>query len=808
MSGVLRLGAGDVLVPLTLQVQARYCPCSWGRSAWQHAMLPQRACRSTRLPSHGRDLVCDLDSAKLDSRGLDTCANRRPLSVERLSLGLAWVENCSPIRIWHTRVVTAPTPHDSLVGVGQPHGEFREGGSFRPDVQGLRAIAVCMVVAFHSGLPIVGGFTGVDVFFVISGFVITAMLLRELAATGSLRAGRFFARRIKRIMPALAAMTTLTSLGAILLASPFGAQQVTGQTALGATFVNANYVIFLVTGGYFDTAAGSNPLLHTWSLSVEEQFYVVFPFLVLGAWKWGARRRTFGADGRAMALTTLFMVTGLSFLFCVALSYGLLPAPSARAQDSIAFYSAPSRGWEFGVGALVALAVSMRRTAPRRVANGAAGLGFIGLAASALFMSGSSHFPGLQAALPVSAAGLLLWAGASEGAVTNRWLSSAPMVWLGDLSYSWYLWHWPFIVFAKTLAPGRFWVLPAAAVLSLLPAWLSLHLLENPLRQNLNIVGRRVIKVAGVTVAIPTAFSALLLLGGQYSWGSPAIAGMAAQVVPLHAASTAGCDSPTPLGEQTGSECSWNLSATGSPLYLLGDSSAGQLTEAAVGASRTLSRPLSVGTLSACPVVDGTVYSDGRLGASCRDFLAGSVESLASLRKGVVLVSSRSDAYINSGRNMPRFEFVNPSGSRVSSPEEKAMVYTTQLTGELERLKATGQKVLFVRSNPYFLNADQDSWTPAACPNITVMIASENCGMSVSLTDMRMLQRLSREAEDTAIRLSGVASVDFTQQLCSDDVCATNNRGTWIYRDGTHLTVAKSRDLAPVLADAIRNVPS
>ena len=147
----------------------------------------------------------------------------------------------------------------------------------RRDIQGLRAVAVLLVVFFHAGLPLPGGFVGVDVFFVISGFVITGMLAREFERSGRIKFREFYARRFKRLTPALALMVTVTVLLSAVIASPLGAQQVTAQTAIGAMLLAANVVIALTTGGYFDAAADTNPLLNTWSLSVEEQFYLFFP---------------------------------------------------------------------------------------------------------------------------------------------------------------------------------------------------------------------------------------------------------------------------------------------------------------------------------------------------------------------------------------------------------------------------------------------------------------------------------------------------------------------------------------------------
>lgn len=171
-----------------------------------------------------------------------------------------------------------------LPAVGERAAAAGPASSRRPDIQGLRAVAVLMVVAFHAGLPVPGGFVGVDVFFVISGFVITAMLHREWHQTGRIRFGRFYLRRFKRLTPALALVVAVTMVISIVVLSPFGPQQTAAKTAFGAMLLAANFVIARTTGGYFDAPAEANPLLNTWSLPVEEQFYLVFPALIAFGW--------------------------------------------------------------------------------------------------------------------------------------------------------------------------------------------------------------------------------------------------------------------------------------------------------------------------------------------------------------------------------------------------------------------------------------------------------------------------------------------------------------------------------------------
>ncbi|MDX6398953.1 MAG: hypothetical protein QOJ43_2361, partial [Gaiellaceae bacterium] len=242
----------------------------------------------------------------------------------------------------------------------------------RRDIQGLRAVAVLLVVAYHAGLPTPGGFSGVDVFFAISGFVITTTLIRELASDGSIDLLRFYGRRVRRLLPALAVMLTVVALLGTL-ASPLAAQRTGALTGVAASFFGANVYLAQLPAGYFDVSSTLDPLLHTWTLAVEEQFYLVFPLLLLLGWACSRRRA-------AAALVATISIC--SFFLAVVL-----------AGSSFGFYSAVTRAWEFGAGALVAIAAPWLVRAPARFGALVAAFGLGAIAVTAFGVRGTAGDP-------------------------------------------------------------------------------------------------------------------------------------------------------------------------------------------------------------------------------------------------------------------------------------------------------------------------------------------------------------------------------------------------------------------------------
>ena len=365
---------------------------------------------------------------------------------------------------------------------------------YRADIDGLRALAVVPVVLFHLGLPgVSGGFVGVDVFFVISGYLITTILLREIEA-GTYSLVRFYERRARRIFPALFVVLAGTTAFASVLFLPSELERY-GTTLVGAVGFVSN-VVFFLKAGYFAPAAETMPLLHTWSLAVEEQFYVFAPLVLAVAAPRGARTLR----------GVLILAAAVSLGLCVFVT---------RSDPSAAFYLPHTRVWELLVGSLLAAGAVPPLAGRAREAAALLGLAMIG--ASVALIEPGAHFPGLFAVPPVVGAALLLHAG--EGTRVGALLSARPLVWIGLVSYSLYLWHWPVIVFAHRLGVPISAPAPALALLTLSVglAWLSYRFVETPFRRR--GIGRRAIFGAS---ALALGVAGVVGFGLRASGGLPA----------------------------------------------------------------------------------------------------------------------------------------------------------------------------------------------------------------------------------------------------------------------------------------------
>lgn len=624
----------------------------------------------------------------------------------------------------------------------------------RLDIQGLRALAVAMVVVFHAGLPVPGGFVGVDVFFVISGFVITGMLRREWEATGRIRFGAFYLRRFKRLTPALALVVAVTAIASSLVLSPLGPQQDAVGTGIGAMLLVANWVIAGTTSGYFDAAAETNPLLNTWTLSVEEQFYLAFPAILAAGWFLAARLRRL----RHAPIVIVGLVAAVSFTLAdlAAAGYG--------SSWLLGFYSPVTRGWEFALGALLALAAGRLAIRSRGPALGLGLLGAGMLAASLWLISGSTPFPGVWTLLPVMGTLLLLLVGigAQEPGILTRALATRPLVKVGDYSYSIYLWHWPFIAFATLLWPESSSAPVLAAALSLAPAIASYAWVEQPIRSLSGLGKPRLTALVTSVVLAPILVAASVGLAANRFW------------TPRYATGEIAVAHDGDIGQ---AEWHRNLRDSYYPC-----------TPKAIRENALRWE----GVLRCQQSKPGPAVSVAVIGDSHAEHLFPGLAD--ALREENVAYYIRNDALSTANPDFARIvDHVAASASIktvvVSSLWSLRGVGDPELLATLRTLSSAGKRLFVTDDVPYF------PFEPFGCKYRKALLLPTECSMDAD-TFERNYALYYPELLATVERVPRAQLVRTARYFCDQSTCDMTRAGRLLYRDRSHLNIDGSRFVA------------
>ncbi|HEY0520335.1 MAG TPA: acyltransferase, partial [Ilumatobacteraceae bacterium] len=427
----------------------------------------------------------------------------------------------------------------------------------RRDIEGLRAIALISVLLYHAGVrSTAGGFVGVDAFFVISGFLIIGLLWRELSSTGTVSLGEFYARRARRLLPAAVLVIVATVMVSWKVLPPLRSQSV-ARDGLASTFYVVNHR--LAGGGtdYLNSSAAPSPLQHYWSLSVEEQFYLLVPVVMIIAWTVCRRqqRDVVARPSRTSALSALALVGGVSFIACIRLT---------STAQRFAFFLLPTRAWEFVVGGLVAIGAPRLRHVDRRTGQALATVGIAAFIWSVTSYSAATSFPGFAALSPVlGVAGVIAAGCTAMGSAVNRVLGVTPLTAIGRISYSWYLWHWPILILVPYVI-GHTVSTTGNVVLILLAGGLAAvttYLVEDPVRFSPRLVGS-----ARRTFAVGLSLSATAVLSigvVVYEAGRLPNAPVAAAAPSLHVSrSAAATIPPTTLHPTTSSSAAAAQSAS------------------------------------------------------------------------------------------------------------------------------------------------------------------------------------------------------------------------------------------------------
>ncbi|WP_374260325.1 acyltransferase family protein [Zoogloea sp.] len=645
---------------------------------------------------------------------------------------------------------------------------------YRGEIDGLRAVAVLPVILFHAGFGLFGGgYVGVDVFFVISGYLITRILLAELSA-GHFTLVGFYERRARRILPALFVV--------MLACLPFAwswlapGEMLRFCNSLIGVSLFASNIVFWRESGYFDTSAELKPLLHTWSLAVEEQYYLFFPLLLMAAWRLGPRR--------------IAVLLGGALLASLLLAEWVL-----RRDATAAYYLLPTRGWELLAGALTAVVLAARAGASgaleprdRRVAELASLAGLAAVLGAVFLFDRQTPFPGFWAALPVAGTALLVLF-ASPATRVGALLGNRFLVGIGLLSYSAYLWHQPLLAFARVRsveAPGAA-TMAGLALASLALAYLTWRFVERPFRNRRTVPRRAVFVLSGVCLLGFIALGQGGRMSGGYVSARLGERQIALRQTALpspkreacHTLDSADFPPPSAACSYFGPDVRWAV---------FGDSHAVELAYALAEGLRPAGQGVKHLSFSGC----GPLFGRTDLDTPCRRWSDAALDYLlATPSIRTVVVSYRMNLHL-----FGEHEGVYPALPDAVPAAERARLWRAYVT-MLERLVAAGKQVVVVLQAPELRKGIDD---------LALVEGERDAIVGVP--------RAWWEARQAFVRSHltelppGVTVVDPAELFCDADKCYAARGGAADYFDDDHLSMHGAQRLAGRILNLPGPVPA
>ena len=673
-------------------------------------------------------------------------------------------------------------------------------------------------MAYHAGVPLPNGFLGVDVFFVISGFLITSLLVRELVSTGTVDWARFVGRRIRRLLPAAILVLVVTALVAVAVVPGLRRREI-GTDVAGAALYVVNWVFSHRAVDYLASDSIPSPVQHFWSLAVEEQFYVIWPLALIAlalVLRRLGRRPTLGAVGALLAAIAVPSIGYAVWLGAV--------------DPARAYFVTTTRAWELGVGAALAVWCAGREVPTRHTDEGsaagssgraglvAAGVGWVGLAAvlgSACWLPADAVTPGAWTLVPTLGAAAVLyagWTGTPSGPVGV--LGAAPMVWIGGLSYSLYLWHWPSLVLSEWAFDGLGATQQALVVaLSVVPAWLSHRFLESPIHHSRALAARtRPVLAMGLALSAVGAVAALPLTQASSPFRTTPVTGPRPAIETLGAATLASPPSTnpatyavddwewlTPDPQLAGRDrpkadvdrcqvdrlveepviCEFGVSGGTTTVALVGDSKAMQWLPALERLAPTRGWRIVTYGKSACAFAAGSAQNEGKPYTACDEWNRRVLDRLRADPPDLLLTSGYDSTAWDGGH-------------------ATTAALVTGLADRWTGLRAAGIPVIALGDSP--LSPDDLDVCTARHPHELSRCAFDR-DPAVAGSGL--------PAQRAVAASSGTPLVDLTPWICPVERCPVAIGNVSIHRAGDHLTATYVRTLAPVLEQALeRAVPS